>query len=69
MRHFSHRFNEENHKMIKKLTGLLQSVLRPISPCDLEQFILAHRPQSIYDVEILQRQHHQYCTQKGLKNG
>lgn len=55
--------------MIKKLAGLLQSVLRPISPCDLEQFILAHRPQSNYEVEMLQRKHHEYCIQKGLKNG
>lgn len=52
--------------MIKKLKELLQSVLRPTATSSLEQFIIAHRPQSMFEVESLQRKYYQYYQERGL---
>lgn len=52
--------------MITKLKELLQRVLYQSSSTGLEQFILAHRPQNMFEIENLQRKYQDYYTHKGL---
>jgi hypothetical protein len=52
--------------MIKKLKELLQRVLDQSSSTGLEQFILAHKPQSMFEIESLQRKYYNYYQHRGL---
>jgi len=66
MRHCMQYPKESNHTMIKKLMELLQRVLNQSSSTGLEQFIIAHQPKSMFEIESLQRKYYDYYTHKGL---